>query len=178
MRRGSICAGVFLRLNQQGGQSLRAGRRRRAHRPPAAGDQPHYLMALTGGFRRRISARQFRSRVYSAMSARSRRSPPPPAARRWRVPHARGRPREEERPLGQCEPGAASRRPGARGTAAGPPTRFSPSTTPAPRSADACGLLCVGSHHILDQRGRWKMGAIASKSKFATLPSLDNFWVH
>lgn len=144
MRRGSIWASVFLRLNQQGGQSLRAGRREGRAVPGAGGHRARYLMALTGGFRRRISARLFRSRVYSAMSPRSRRSSPLPRAGRCRFPPRAGPTRRGGAPADQCEPGAAFHRPQppeAPGSAAVPPTRFSSSPPQPPRSAGACALF-------------------------------------
>lgn len=134
-RRRSVRASAFLRSNQPRGESLGAGRRRGARRPRAGGDRAGYLMALTGGFRRRISARQFRNRVYSAMSPSSRKSPPSPAARLRRVPPT-------PRGAGLARRGGrranASRAPP---PAASPPTCFSSGATPARLSAGAGALV-------------------------------------
>lgn len=123
-------------------------------------------MALTGGFRRRISASQFRGRVYSAMSGLLGRGD------RLRLS-----------PLGTAAFPAAAEPAPRGGAPAGPmrararrhlPLRILPPAppppgTPVPRSADTCALfLRSGSHHNLGQRGRWKMGAVASKSEFTT----------
>lgn len=91
-------------------------------------------MALTGGFRRRISASQFCRRVYSAMSARSRRSLAPLTTGHCRFSSRRG--------AGPARRGArwANESPSpAPPPAAHPPTRSSSSRDPGPA---LCRHLC------------------------------------
>lgn len=140
--------------------------------PTLEATQARYLIGLSGGFRRRISARQLRNREYSAMLPRcqGRRRLPPQSA----LLSPRARPPRGGAPAGPMR--ARRRLPPPRGsqpTDAHPPSRLSPpSRTPAPGSANAHPLfLCIVSatcsYPQVDWRGRWKMGGIASESRFA-----------
>lgn len=158
---------VSLRLNQRGRtKAWRASRRERPLCLQAAGDQVRYLIALTGGFRRRISAKSFLSCRYSAMFPQSPRSPQPqPLPRALECstfPGKLGLPHHVGRPLGQCVPSAASRRPATPGhpqaptpiLRCSPPPSPDPSPAPCKRSSSLYWLPSC-SHHKMRQGERW-----------------------
>lgn len=142
--------------------------------PEAGGGRARYLIALTGGFRRRISARQSCNRVYSAMFPGSLRSPPPAPAERCHLPV---RTRPAPRGGAPAGPMGAPRRlpPPGRSPAPTRILRRSPLLSP-----DSSSALCkrsfsfciywlpTCSHYKVDQGGRWKTDKIATKSSFAT----------
>lgn len=154
-------------------QRLLSGRVR-PRRPEAGGGRARYLIALTGGFRRRISARQFCNRVYSAMFPRSLKSPPPTPAD---LCHLSLRTRPAPRGGAPAGPMGAPRRLPPPGRSPAPTRGLRRSSLLSPdwssalckRLSSACIYwLPTCSHYKADQGGRWKTGRIASKSSFAT----------
>lgn len=173
---------VSLRLNQRGRtKASRASRRERPRWPQAGGDLVRYLIALTGGFRKRISARFFRSRTYSAMFPQSPRSPQPLFHfLRRACPSRRNPSSASESP---APPPAARPTPGTDANPTWQPSSFPPA--PGPLSANAPRHF-IGSppapitKRIAENDGKW-VELLASRDLQPSGPercaSLFRFWV-